>query len=327
MWHPQIIPIDLYCKLIQIPGESLKYCQCFFQEFNQIPYKYPNDFPRKGLLSFQAANVYKKFMYRNDETNKTCWESERTKYKFHIGLRKFASTAKWGHTVIFGPWHLQRTCGNRRRDLHCQTFPWRDPAFCVKAQQKSLHFLKISMEMSVKNILKCGEYVDYISKMCVCIHIYIYRYPSVCIYEKWIKCYKWHETICQGSWKWKGLFLATKSTKSQAMKKLISSKPVLGIFESKSTEVPKMGWEGEMAFRNHDPTTPCWLPAKRVAETFQNQCRNLRAGGRAQHKGFLEELLILIALNTMYIQLHGWIEHVHVTLYIHMCLRMQNLWW
>ena len=29
------------------------------------------------------------------------------------------------------------------------------------------------MEMSVRNILKCGEYVDYISKMCVCIHIYI----------------------------------------------------------------------------------------------------------------------------------------------------------
>ena len=113
---------------------------------------------------------------------KTCWESERTKYKFHIGLRKFASTAKWGHTVIFGPWHLQRTCGNRRRDLRCQTFPWRDPAFCVKAQQKSLHFLKISMEMSVRNILKCGEYVDYISKMCVYTYIYIYRYPSVCIY-------------------------------------------------------------------------------------------------------------------------------------------------
>lgn len=30
MWHPQIIPIDLYCRLIQIPGESLKHCQCFF---------------------------------------------------------------------------------------------------------------------------------------------------------------------------------------------------------------------------------------------------------------------------------------------------------
>ena len=35
------------------------------------------------------------------------------------------------------------------------------------------------MEMSVSNILKCGEYVDYISKKCV--YTYIYTVP-ICMY-------------------------------------------------------------------------------------------------------------------------------------------------
>ena len=151
-----------------------------FEAFKQIPKKWPSS---NGLHVFKRPRFNKPFMYRNDSRprkhvgKKWAYNS----YQFHVGLRKFVSTGKWGHTVIFGP----------APDIFKELVEIGEGIFTAKhflkeilhgnvaAQHKTMRFLKISMDISVRNILKCREYVEYTYT-----HMYVYMQ----------RC-KWHETI------------------------------------------------------------------------------------------------------------------------------------